>query len=211
MTVIAAMLASLLYMVLRLYGASSAPHPCRAEISLRGCRTDRDPWPSPPGPGRTLAGQAPGLPALGPRAARCGKPDPSQRALGCFPRSSRDASALAPVTRRAKVDEAASPTQAPRDRSEGLQADPSDGRREPCGARKPRFAFLPATIRPGWSLPVGQSLHSRTGCICEGRGEESVGPLLGELARVSEDDLNLGIPDLQACQHIGEPGTGNML
>lgn len=82
---------------------------------------------------------------------------------------------------------------------------------QPCGARKPRFAFLPATIRPRWSLPVGQSLHSRTGCICEGRSEESVGPLLGELARVSEDDLNLGIPDLQACQHIGEPGTGNML
>ena len=80
-----------------------------------------------------------------------------------------------------------------------------------CGARKPRFAFLPATIRPRWSLPVGQSLHSRTGCICEGCSEESVGPLLGELARVSEDDLNLGIPDLQACQHIGEPGTGNML
>lgn len=80
-----------------------------------------------------------------------------------------------------------------------------------CGARKPRFAFLPATIRPRCSLPVGQSLHSRTGCICEGRSEEPVGPLLGELARVSEDDLNLGIPDLQACQHIGEPGTGNML
>ena len=53
-----------------------------------------------------------------------------------------------------------------------------------------------------WSLPLGQSLHSRTGCICEGRSEESVGPLLGELARVSEDDLHLGIPDLQACQHV---------
>jgi hypothetical protein len=69
----------------------------------------------------------------------------------------------------------------------------------------------PATIPPRWSLPVSQSLHSRTGCICEGRGEESVGPFLGEPARVSEDDLNLGVPDLQACQHMGEPSTWNML
>ena len=54
-----------------------------------------------------------------------------QRALGRVPRSSRDASALAPVTRRAEVDEAVSPARAPRDRSEGLQADPSDGEGEP--------------------------------------------------------------------------------
>src|SRR5450759_2331300 len=72
-----------------------------------------------------------GLPAPGPRAARRGKQDPPQGALGRVPRSSRDASALAPVTRRAKVDEAASPARAPRDRSEGLQADPSDGEGEP--------------------------------------------------------------------------------
>jgi hypothetical protein len=46
---------------------------------------------------------------------------------GAFLVASRDASALAPLTRRAKVDEAAPPARAPRDRSGGLQADPSDG------------------------------------------------------------------------------------
>jgi hypothetical protein len=81
--------------------------------------------------GLAPAGQAPGLPAPGPRAARCGKQDPSQGTLGRVPRSSRDASALAPLTRRAKVDEAASPARAPRDRSTGLQADPCDGEGEP--------------------------------------------------------------------------------
>src|SRR5665811_1026381 len=84
-----------------------------------------------PARGRAPAGQAPGLPAPGPRAACRGEQDPPQGALGRVPRSSRDASGLAPVTRRAEVDEAVSPARAPRDRSGGLQADPSDGEGEP--------------------------------------------------------------------------------
>src|ERR1035437_3182477 len=51
--------------------------------------------------------------------------------MGRVPRSSRDASALAPLTRRPKVDEATSPARAPCYRSGGLQADPFDGEREP--------------------------------------------------------------------------------
>src|SRR5450759_1535707 len=68
---------------------------------------------------------------LGEDPARRGEQDPPQGTLGRVPRSSRDASALAPVTRRAEVDEAVSPARAPRDRSGGLQADPADGEGEP--------------------------------------------------------------------------------
>src|SRR5450756_2125907 len=134
-------------------GASSAPQPCGTEPSLRRCRTDRDPRPSPPARGLAPAGQAPGLPAPGPRAARCGEQDPSQGALGRVPRSSRDAAGLAPVTRRAKVDEAASPARAPRDRSAGLQADPSDGEGEPS-------VGIPADQRRAGKLGIRASATS---------------------------------------------------
>jgi len=66
-----------------------------------------------------------------PRAARCGK-------AGSFPKSAGVRSSFVPRRFCAgtghssrEVDEAASPARAPRDRSGGLQADPSDGKREP--------------------------------------------------------------------------------
>jgi len=49
--------------------------------------------------------------------------------------------------------------------------------------------------------PVEQErLHKRS----VSGGEEPVGPLLGEPARVGEDDLDLGVADLQAGQDVGE-------
>jgi hypothetical protein len=68
---------------------------------------------------------------------------------------------------------------------------------------------LVTRLRGSKTLVRWPSLYLATSAdgIGEGCGEEPVGPLLSELSRVGEHDLDLRVAHLQAGQHIPEPGT----